>query len=80
MDVKVDEARRGSLLEHCHGLTELVLAAGGKFYFAKDSVLRAGDAQRFLPSDRMDAFKALKRELDPEGLFTTDLMRRVFSA
>jgi len=78
LDFKVDDARRSSLLEHCHELTELVLAAGGKFYFAKDSVLRPEDATRFLPSDRMAAFSALKRELDPEGLFTTDLMRRVF--
>lgn len=78
LDFKVDDARRASLFEHCHDLTELVLAAGGKFYFAKDSVLRPEDAERFLPNDRMAAFKALKRELDPEGLFTTDLMRRVF--
>ncbi len=59
-------------------LAELVLAAGGKFYFAMDSVLRPEDAERFFPRDRMAAFSALKRELDPEGLFTTDLMRRVF--
>ena len=80
LDFKVDEGRRDSLLEHCHDLTELVLAAGGKFYFAKDSVLRPEDVQRFLPREQLEAFKALKLELDPEGLFTTDLMRRVFSA
>ena len=80
LDFKVDEARRESLWEHCHDLTELVLAAGGKFYFAKDSVLRPEDATRFLPQDRLEAFDALKRELDPTGMLATDLSRRVFPA
>jgi len=80
LDFKVDEGRRASLWEHCYDLTELVLAAGGKFYFAKDSVLRPEDATRFLPPDRLAAFSALKRELDPSGTFETDLSRRVFPA
>jgi len=80
LDFKVDEARRAALWEHCHDLTELVLAAGGKFYFAKDSVLRPDDVTRFLPQDRLEAFDALKRELDPTGMLATDLSRRVFSA
>ena len=80
LDFKVDEARRDSLWEHCHDLTELVLSAGGKFYFAKDSVLRPEDATRFLPQERLEAFDALKRELDPTGMLATDLSRRVFPA
>jgi len=80
LDFKVDDASRASLWEHCHDLTELVLAAGGKFYFAKDSVLRPEDVTRFLPPDRLAAFAALKQELDPGGVFATDLSRRVFPA
>ncbi|NQY85158.1 MAG: FAD-binding protein, partial [Alcanivorax sp.] len=52
--------------------------AGGKFYFAKDSVLRAEDVSRFLPANKLSAFKALKAELDPTGLLTTDLSQRLF--
>ena len=78
LDFKVDDGRRASLWEHCHDLTELVLSAGGKFYFAKDSVLRSEDASRFLPADKLEAFKALKAELDPTGMLTTDLSRRLF--
>ena len=80
LDFKVDDARRASLWEHCHDLTELVLAAGGKFYFAKDSVLRSEDASRFLPADKLAAFKALKAELDPTGMLKTDLSQRLFPA
>jgi decaprenylphospho-beta-D-ribofuranose 2-oxidase len=78
LDFKVTPANREALWRHCHELTELVLAAGGKFYFAKDQVLRAGDAERFFPEDRLSAFRALKSELDPEGLLQSDLSRRLF--
>ena len=78
LDFKVDDERRASLWEHCHDLTELVLSAGGKFYFAKDSVLRSEDVSRFLPADKLSAFKALKAELDPTGMLATDLSQRLF--
>jgi FAD/FMN-containing dehydrogenase len=32
---------------------------------------------RFLPEENLRAFRALKRELDPEHLLQTDLSRRV---
>ena len=80
LDFKVDDSRRASLWEHCHDLTELVLAAGGKFYFAKDSVLRPQDVGRFLPAEKLEAFRALKQELDPEGMLQTDLSARLFQA
>jgi FAD/FMN-containing dehydrogenase len=78
LDFKVTPANREALWRHCHELTELVLAAGGKFYFAKDQVLRAGDAERFFPQDRLEAFRSLKSELDPQGLLQSDLSRRLF--
>jgi FAD/FMN-containing dehydrogenase len=60
----------------CHRLTELVVAAGGKFYFAKDSVLRPMDVERAFGPERLAAFFALKRRLDPQDLLKSDLMRR----
>ncbi len=78
MDFKVTPARREALWKHCHELTELVLDAGGKFYFAKDLVLRPEDVVRMYPEDKLEAFLKLKAELDPEERLQTDLWRRVF--
>jgi FAD/FMN-containing dehydrogenase len=79
MDFKVTPANRASLWRHCAEMTELVLAAGGRFYFAKDLVIESDDARRFFPPDRLAAFLALKDEVDPEGLLENDLTRRAFA-
>jgi len=69
---------RERLWAHCHRMTERVLEAGGRFYFAKDSVLRPDQVVRALGQDRIDAYFALKKRLDPEGVLQSDLTRRVF--
>jgi len=78
LDFKVTPERRASLWRHTEELVELVLAAGGRFYFAKDLVLGPDVAERMYPRENLDAFLALKRELDPEERLQTDLWRRVF--
>ncbi len=55
-----------------------MLAGGGRFYFAKDVVLRPEDARRAFPAEKLAAFVALKRRLDPDGVLESDLARRVF--
>jgi len=77
LDFKVTPERRAALWRHCRELTAIVLAAGGRFYFAKDLVLQPADVERFLPAERLAAFRALKRELDPDDLLCTDLSRRL---
>jgi FAD/FMN-containing dehydrogenase len=77
LDYKVTPATRAELFEFCRSLAELVLAAGGRFYFAKDSVLPAGVLGRMIPGERLTEFFLLKRRLDPEGLLESDLWRRV---
>jgi decaprenylphospho-beta-D-ribofuranose 2-oxidase len=62
----------------CDELTELVIAAGGRFYFAKDFVVGAEDTARFLPQERLAAFARLKRACDPETLIEGQLYRRAF--
>ena len=59
-------------------LDEIVLAAGGRFYFAKDSTLRPEVARAYLGDERIAAFHELKRRCDPDNLLQTDLWRRVF--
>jgi len=77
LDFKVEPSTRERLWRLCAEMTEVVLSAGGRFYFAKDLVLSAGDVERFLPADRLAAFRAIKRRLDPELLLATDLSRRL---
>lgn len=69
---------RERLWAHCHRMTELVLEAGGRFYFAKDSLLRPDQVIRAFGQEKVDAYLALKKRLDPEGVLQTDLTRRAF--
>jgi FAD/FMN-containing dehydrogenase len=80
MDFKVAPATRERLWKLCAEMTEVVIAAGGRFYFAKDLVVSAEDTSRFLPHDKLAAFAKLKRECDPETLLDGNLYRRAFSA
>jgi FAD/FMN-containing dehydrogenase len=77
-DFKVEPAKRERLWALCHELSEVVIASRGRFYFAKDLVLRPQDAARAFGSDVIERFRALKRRHDPEGRLATDLWRRVF--
>lgn len=60
-------------------MTKLVLEAGGRFYFAKDSLLRPEEARAFLGVDVLCSFAQLKNLHDPQGLLESDLARRLFS-
>lgn len=77
LDFKVHPRTRERLWKLCAEMTEVVLDAGGRFYFAKDLVIGRADAERFFPAEKLEAFRALKRELDPEGSLSTNLSRRV---
>lgn len=59
----------------CRRLDELVLSEGGRNYLAKDSRLTAGTFARMYP--RLEEFLAVRREVDPTGVFTSDLSRRL---
>ena len=56
-------------------LDELVLAAGGRVYLAKDARMSPAAVAQMYP--RLGEFRATCAELDPQGRFTSDLARRL---
>jgi decaprenylphospho-beta-D-ribofuranose 2-oxidase len=56
-------------------LIDATARRGGNIHLAKDQVLRPEQFRRLYP--RYREFLAVKRRLDPENLFTSDLARRV---
>lgn len=57
-------------------LNQLVVDAGGRFYFAKDSTLTPDIVARYLGEDTLARYRALKARCDPRGILQTDLYRR----
>ena len=68
-------ARLGSLLRE---LMARVVQAGGRFYFAKDSLLTNALYRQSIGDVAVDTFLQLKRRYDPEMLLQSNLFRRVF--
>lgn len=59
----------------CDQLDEVVLRAGGKLYLAKESRASADVIARMYP--RLDEWRAVRHNVDPEGLFVSDQSRRL---
>ncbi len=56
-------------------LDEMVVGAGGRLYLAKDSRIPAELMSPMYP--RLDDFKRLRAQVDPDGMFASDLSRRL---
>ena len=59
----------------CNQLDEQVVAAGGRVYLAKDSRLGAATFRQMYP--RLEDFLRVRRSVDPNHMFTSDLARRL---
>lgn len=59
----------------CRELDEDVLAAGGRLYTAKDSRTSAATFHRMYP--RLDEWREIRRSVDPDGVFASDMSRRL---
>ena len=79
LDFKVTEGNRAKLSQMLQEFDRIVLDAGGRFYFAKNSETSAESARRFLGDATIAKFKRLKKRCDPNALLESDLYRRIFS-
>ena len=71
LDIAVDRHLPAFLRE----LDALTLDCGGRIYLAKDATLGAENFARSYP--RLDEFRAVKQQLDPRGLVSSSLARRL---
>jgi FAD/FMN-containing dehydrogenase len=78
LDFKVTDNRRAKLSQMLQEFDQIVLKAGGRFYFAKNSETSAEAARTFLGEETLLKFKELKNKCDPNNLLESDLFRRVF--
>lgn len=78
LDFKVTDKNRAALSKMLQDFDRIVLQAGGRFYFAKNSETSAEIARSFLGEKTITEFKELKKKCDPDNLLESDLFRRVF--
>ncbi|GGM68929.1 oxidoreductase [Longimycelium tulufanense] len=62
----------GQLLDE---LDEWIADAGGRLYLAKDSRMTSAVLRRMYP--RLDEWSRIRHSVDPDGVFTSDLSRRL---
>lgn len=78
LDFKVTESNRVKLSAMLQEFDRIVLDAGGRFYFAKNSETSTESTRGFLGDEAVAKFKKLKKRCDPQGMLESDLYRRVF--
>ncbi|MFF3977556.1 FAD-dependent oxidoreductase [Streptomyces sp. NPDC055808] len=72
LDIPANLPGLGLLLDE---LDEQVAGAGGRVYLAKDARMRPELVERMYP--RLAQFRSLRAELDPQGVFRSDMGRRL---
>lgn len=77
LDFKLTESNRARVWDLAHRMNDLVLEAGGRFYFAKDSTLRPEDAVRYLGDETIQRLRDAKREWDPDAVLSSALTERL---
>nr|BAL54652.1 FAD dependent oxidoreductase [uncultured Chloroflexota bacterium] len=79
LDFKVPSRDRQELRQLLQEFDKIIVEAGGRFYFAKNSETSAEIVRRFLGEETLQRFRVLKERCDPEHLLESDLYRRIFA-
>ncbi len=77
LDIRVTKKNRGRVENLVREMEEIVFAASGRFYLAKDGMMTPESFRRYVDKDRLEAFRELKARLDPRGVLQSDLSRRL---
>jgi decaprenylphospho-beta-D-ribofuranose 2-oxidase len=80
LDFKVTKRNRKSLWKLTEKLNHIVLAAGGRFYMAKDATLTPEAFRQYLGEEAIAKFLELKRRFDPDGLLESEQSKRLFAS
>jgi FAD/FMN-containing dehydrogenase len=75
-----EERWRARLQRATQKINERVIAAGGRFYFAKDAILAPDEVRRAFGAERLAQFDALRRRVDPDHRLSSALAQRVFGS
>lgn len=75
-DFPVTAHNRQQLWDLCAEIDALVLAAGGRFYFAKDATVKPDTVLASWPAENLREFARLRKHMDPQGVLATDLYER----
>jgi len=80
MDFRVTQKRKQKIVSLAKELNTIVLQGGGRFYFAKDSLLQPENVSVYLGEDVINRFLNLKATNDPGSILQTNLWRRIFGS
>lgn len=75
--LSLDFPMKRGLGQFCQQLDEMVLSAGGRLYFAKDSRTSPAMIERMYP--RLPEWRRVRDAADPDGVFVSDMARRLGS-
>lgn len=76
LDFPVTPANRAVLTKTLHEVSDMVCEAGGRFYPAKDGLIRPDHVQRAWGQERLSRFNTLRNMVDPDKLLRTELAAR----
>ncbi len=79
LDFKITKSNRAKLSAMVQDFDKIVLEAGGRFYFAKNSETAPETAHAFLGDEAIEKFRKLKKRCDPQNVLWSDLYERVFA-
>ena len=77
LDIRVPLGERARVWKLGQALGDVVVRHGGRLYFAKDALAQAEQIEACYSAERVARFMEMKERLDPSGLLSSELSRRV---